>query len=106
MASVLDELMSNAVAASEYGVVEIGAVRRGSDVVFFVSDQGCGFPFYGPEGLRAPPAAGEAGEGRSGLGIGLPMARRLASAQGGQLMMADSGSSGSRVELILPIYSQ
>jgi two-component system sensor histidine kinase KdpD len=83
--------------------VDIELARTGSMIAISVADRGPGIPvaererifepFYRPE--RSTPDAGSAG-------LGLSIAQRLATAQGGTLSYADRAGGGSVFTLVLP----
>lgn len=83
VSQILDVLLANA-AEHGTGVVQIRASRVGEGVVIDVSDDG-----PGPEG--DPDAIFQRRSG-AGHGIGLSLARSLAHAEGGRLLLAHPGS--------------
>ena len=101
---ILGNLLDNACKYSPAErVVRLAAERDGGQAVLSVTDDGAGIP----------PAERErvferftrlGGEGRGGLGLGLYIARQLARAQGGDLVLADRrDAGGARFELRLPL---
>ena len=101
---ILVNLIENALRFSpERALVELAARREGPELVFSVSDRGPGIPererervfdaFYRPEGSSAD---------RGRAGIGLAIARSLASAQKGVLTHHPRDGGGSVLELRLP----
>jgi two-component system, OmpR family, sensor kinase len=103
---ILGNLLDNAAAYSpQGGVIRLAARQDGGQALLAVQDQGPGIPvadrdriFQRHVRLR-PPSASHSG----GLGLGLYIARRLATAHRGQLQLADPpGSRGARFELRLP----
>lgn len=93
---ILLNLLSN---ASRYGEppVALGARRAGTVVEFAVRDAGPGFA---PGRPAATPSRAVAGA----MGMGLAISRLFASAMGGWLDV-ETGPSGSRVGLCLPVAS-
>jgi signal transduction histidine kinase len=103
---ILGNLLDNACKYSpDARLVRLIAERNGSHAVLAVEDDGAGI---------APEERGriferftQLGNGRSGLGLGLYIARRLAQAQGGDLVLTDARhAGGARFELRLPIMSR
>jgi two-component system, OmpR family, sensor histidine kinase KdpD len=101
---ILVNLVENALRFTPSGMtVELGAYREGPQLVFTVSDRGPGIPekerervfdaFYRPEGSIAD-------RGRAGLGLAI--ARSLASSQRGTLTHHPRDGGGSVFELRLP----
>ncbi len=96
----LDNLVSNAIrhAPGEQVVV---AVEPGEGVVrISVSDRGPGIPPADQERIFEPGA--RLGADRSGSGLGLPVARAIAVAHGGELTVASAPGEGSTFTLALP----
>ena len=81
--------------------VSLAVRRSGRFAVFSVTDSGEGFPACAPSG--APLASfGRYGE-RTGLGLGLELARRFATAYGGRFAMRTSRRGGACAVLALPL---
>ena len=88
--------------AVQAGATRIGiAARRAppASTVIEISDNGPGLPPRARENLFRP-FAGSARPG--GTGLGLAIARDLMRAQGGDLVLADTGASGTVFRLTLP----
>ncbi len=103
---ILFNLIDNAAKYAAAGTppeVEIHAFAEGRWVVIQVSDHGPGIP--PSEHSRVFQAfhksAREAAESQPGVGLGLALSRRLARAQGGDLVVADA-ATGARFLLRLP----
>lgn len=94
---ILLNLLSN---ASRYGdpPVALRAARAGTVVEFAVHDAGGGFAAGSPASPGAPPRRIVTGA----MGVGLSISRLFASAMGGWLDV-ESGASGTRVSLCLPV---
>lgn len=103
---ILTNLIENAVRHSPPGApIQLRACRDHDAIVFAVSDRGPGVPpsererifdaFY--RGASAAPDVG-------GVGLGLHIARALAEAQYGSLVVAERPSGGSTFELRLPVH--
>jgi len=111
---LLINLLDNAIKHSpEGGVVEVRMHRHDGVVDVGVVDQGKGIPeedreriFHRFVRLTADDAAtGEHGARQPGVGLGLAIARRIAEAHGGSLIVFDSKPGGGHTEfrLTLPI---
>jgi signal transduction histidine kinase len=95
LAQALQPLLDNAVrhARSE---VTVSVEPRDEQIAFAVTDDGPGIDGADPEQLFQPGVSSE-----GGAGLGLPLARRLARACGGDVV-AVTGASGGRFELLVP----
>jgi two-component system OmpR family sensor kinase len=104
---ILGNLLDNAAAYSPPGAeIRLSACRAGGHALVVVQDQGPGIPLADRDRIFQrhvrlnPPSARHSG----GLGLGLYIARRLATAHRGQLQLSDPpGSQGARFELRLPL---
>jgi two-component system OmpR family sensor kinase len=104
---ILGNLLDNAAAYSPQGAaIRLTARRDGGHALVAVQDQGPGIPLADRDRIFQrhvrlnPPSASN----RGGLGLGLYIARRLATAHRGQLQLSDPpGSPGARFELRLPL---
>lgn len=80
------------------GRIELSVRCLGGSAVLDVDDDGPGF--------AAPAQAGQVGfssKGADGMGIGLPLARRIVEDAGGALEIGNRGPGGARVRLRLPL---
>jgi two-component system, OmpR family, sensor histidine kinase KdpD len=87
--------------------IDLNARRDGDWLIFSVADRGTGVaigdrdrifePFY-----RGPDAVPDAG----GAGLGLPIARGIVEAQGGQLRVEDRDGGGSVFSLLVPATNE
>ncbi len=93
---ILTNLVDNALRASD-DAVEITAEPRGRFVEIHVADRGAG-PGDDPEGLFEPYVTRRA----DGTGLGLPIARSLAEANGGRLVLVTRPGGGTSAVLRLP----
>jgi len=85
--------------AGRKGAITVAAERRDDSVVIRVSDNGPGVP----ERVQAKLFQPFAGSGRAeGAGLGLAIARELAQAHGGDVVLAETGPMGSAFEVRLP----
>lgn len=100
--AMLQPLLDN---AARYGMstVDVTARRGESIVVVEVTDDGPGVGREESERIFEPGVRGEAaGEGPTGAGLGLPLARRLAHSAGGEVSV-EPGGPGGRFSLTLPL---
>jgi signal transduction histidine kinase len=100
---VIINLMTNASRATAAGgAITIAASRRGSDVVFSVTDTGVGVPrdylarVFEPF-VQVPHAAA------GGSGLGLTISKRIIEAHGGQLTAQSEPGRGSTFTFTIPI---
>lgn len=102
---VLLNVLSNAITFSPGGKVEISTGRRFGRFAITVSDNGRGMSSdevaiaLKPFGQNKRDAYHKNGEG---LGLGLPIAKRLIEAHGGQLEIESAKGQGAVVSIILP----
>jgi signal transduction histidine kinase len=100
---ILGNLLDNACKYSpDERLVRLLAERHGAHAVLAVEDDGGGIPVAERE--RIFERFTQLAERRSGLGLGLYIARQLARAQGGDLVLTDAHhAGGARFELRLPL---
>jgi len=95
---ILEILVDNARKASPPGAaIEVAGDTRGEHALIFVRDEGGG-PGSDPEHLFEPYVSGRA----DGTGLGLPIARTLAEANHGSLVLAERETGGCEATLTLP----
>jgi signal transduction histidine kinase len=106
---ILGNLLDNAAAYSPRGAaIRLTARRDGGHALLAVQDQGPGIPLADRDRIfqrhvRLNPVSASNRDGL-GLGLGLYIARRLATAHRGQLQLSDPpGAQGARFELRLPL---
>jgi PAS domain S-box-containing protein len=102
---ILINLVGNAVKFTDMGRVSVRAMREGPDIVFEVSDTGCGVPreemerifteFYQSSAPGVQPAGG--------TGLGLSVSRRLAVGLGGSIEADSEVGVGSVFSVRLPV---
>jgi signal transduction histidine kinase len=98
---VLAPLIENACRYGETSVT-VGMLLRSGAVVFTVRDDGPGVPEQHREQVFEPGwRNGADGDDGQGAGLGLPLARRLARAAGGDVY-AEAGGEGGRFAARLP----
>ena len=99
---ILVNLLANAVRHTPDGsMVSIAVTCRHSRLVFQVEDQGPGIPDGDLERIFDIYVT-KAGEASEGVGLGLPLSRRLARLLGGELRAVHSPGGGGRFVLELP----
>ena len=102
---VLQRLVSNAVKFTDQGEVILSASRDGIHTVFRVIDSGPGIdPAFVPV-LFEPFAQGDDSISRThvGAGLGLPVARRMARAMKGEIVLEETSPRGSTFAVWLPL---
>ena len=97
LAPVLDNALRYAATT-----VEIGAERRDGVVEVVVHNDGPAVPDGWEEAIFEPGRRAEPGDGHGGAGLGLPLARRLARAGGGDLRVAATGEGATFVVSLPP----
>ena len=108
LGQLLDNLLENACKYSEPGTPIVVRTGCSSDAaILTVEDQGHGIPsedlprvfepFYRAESARRL--------GKAGIGLGLAVARRIASAHGGTISVESELGQGSRFQVRLPLTS-
>jgi signal transduction histidine kinase len=105
LGQLLDNLLDNACKYSDAGTpIELTVGSTAGRVVLAVADHGCGIaPEDLPHVFAAFYRSAQARRtGRPGVGLGLAVARRIATLFGGQLRAESQVGSGSRFELVLP----
>lgn len=99
--AALDALVENAVAHTEPGDRIVLSAQRGEGAVrLLVTDSGSGVPAEAVE--RVFERFSRATDRRPGTGLGLPMARAIARAHGGDASLRSVHGAGTTVELRLP----
>ena len=98
----LRNLVSNAVRYGGSAAVEV--LCDGKDAVLRVTDRGPGIPADRLNDMTEPFTRGEASRNRGtgGAGLGLTLARAIAEAHGGRLVLANRPEGGLSAELRLP----
>lgn len=103
---VLAALLANAVKYTRRGAIRVSSRKRGEEVEFVVEDTGPGIGPADCERVFAPfeqlADAARSNPLESGPGLGLTMARKLATLLGGSLYLERSSAEGSRFVLRLP----
>ncbi len=99
----LRNLVANAVRYGGSATVEV--LRDGREAVLRVTDDGPGIPADSLAAMTDPFTRGEASRNRGtgGAGLGLTLARAIAEAHGGRLVLANRNEGGLSAELRLPM---
>jgi signal transduction histidine kinase len=107
LAAALANLVGNALRYTPRGgTVELGCARREpGHIAILVDDDGPGVPAAEREAIFEPFARGAAGRSADdpGLGLGLAIARRVATRWGGSLHIETRPGGGARFVLTLPV---
>jgi K+-sensing histidine kinase KdpD len=107
LTQILDNLLDNACKYSPEGrPVKVSVLRNRSLAVVAVEDSGPGVPRHDRERIfERFSRVDEREDVRSGVGLGLYIARQLARGQGGEVLVGEvrSDSGGARFELRLPV---
>ena len=99
---ILSELLYNADKFTTEGTITIGCQQLNSRfMAFYVADTGCGIAAADQERVFEPFV--KLNEFTDGLGLGLPLCRRLATLLKGQIVLDTSYNAGARFVLELPI---
>jgi len=102
---LVSNLVDNAIRhASRGGTVRVSLRVSGTDAAIRVSDDGRGVPESQRERIFERFVRHEANY--SGAGLGLPIARWIAEAHGGHLMLESTGASGSVFVVVLPLTNR
>lgn len=102
---IVDNLLSNAIKFTPSGgTIRLLLAEERSHAVVTVQDSGVGFDQQLAGKLFEPFTQGEQGRERGGLGLGLAIASRLATLQGGSLSAASAGiDKGALFTLRIPL---
>jgi len=101
----LRHLLDNAIVHGGEGIVEFRATpERDGQIVFSIADGGPGIPDERLAASLQPlsPPDGILTRSHEGLGLGLPIARRVASLHGGGLEIETGSGEGTTVRLTIP----
>lgn len=99
----LRNLVANAVRYG--GGVQVAVLREGREALLRVTDNGPGIPEGGLAAMTEPFVRGEASRNRAtgGSGLGLTLARAIAEAHGGRLVLANRAEGGLVAEIRVPV---
>jgi signal transduction histidine kinase len=99
--AVLNLVLNAQESMTDGGQLQLGAVRRGKEVVFVVEDTGKGMEKDVAERLFEPFLSGRPG----GTGLGMAVVRRTVEAHGGRLQIKSKPGKGTKVEMWLPAWA-
>jgi signal transduction histidine kinase len=101
---ILRNLVNNAIKFTTEGQVVLRIEQRASSLRFIVEDTGCGIPPDDIERIFQPFRQLDGSNTRlhAGIGLGLPLAQKLAQLLGGSLEVEGRPGSGSTFTLVLP----
>lgn len=104
LVQVVINLLSNAVKFSPGGTVSVTVDRQGDDVQVAVADTGKGIPAADLERIFEPfrQASDTMPDGPRGTGLGLPIARQIVRAHGGDLRVTSTPGEGSTFRFTVP----
>jgi CheY-like chemotaxis protein/anti-sigma regulatory factor (Ser/Thr protein kinase) len=102
ISQIIANCFENAIKSTSHGSISPRVSRRGEQIIFSVTDTGCGIM---PDQLEAifEPFVTKAHGG--GIGLGLPISRRLAEAMAGTLTVESTLGQGSCFTLVLPYHA-
>ncbi|AZP22861.1 HAMP domain-containing histidine kinase [Streptomyces aquilus] len=98
---IVSPLLANAVRYAD-STVTVSARRHAGGVRIDVTDDGPGVPEEFLDDLFQPGRRADSGDGHDGAGLGLPLARRLARAVGGEVSHDPGHTPGARFLVDLP----
>jgi signal transduction histidine kinase len=103
---VLSNLVGNALKFSAAGgMITLQAERRNGDVLFTVGDTGPGIPRENLNDIFNPYWQGKRAE-RLGAGLGLPIAKGIVEAHGGEIRVESEPGVGTKFLFTLPLAAQ
>jgi signal transduction histidine kinase/CheY-like chemotaxis protein len=105
LGQIISNLVSNAIKFTETGSVRVSVGRSEGSVVVQVADTGCGIAPEAAASLFRPFVQARASEARrhGGSGLGLMIARGLATRMGGSLTLASTPGAGTTFTLMVPM---
>lgn len=99
---IVSALLENAVKYTELGSIFIKASQDDNQLVIAVEDTGCGIPEKEAEHIFDRFV--KLDSFKEGIGLGLPLSRKLAEQLGGNVTLDTSYKDGARFVLTLPIF--
>ena len=99
--SAMTHLVDNAVKFTDTGYVELRCEKRGDKMLFFVTDTGVGIKEADKE--RIFETFAKIDDFKVGIGLGLPICRRLIRSLGGEVELDTTYSGGCRFVISLPL---
>jgi signal transduction histidine kinase len=104
---ILQNLLTNAIRYTQSGKVLMGCKSRGDHLCVEVHDTGPGIPEAQREAIFMEFQRGEASEGDySGIGLGLSIVRRFATALGHEIALTSTPGKGSVFSVTIPRTNQ
>jgi PAS domain S-box-containing protein len=105
LGQLLSNLVSNAVKFTpEGGQVRVRVGEQGGTCVVEVTDSGIGIPAEERSHLFERFYRASTATGTAGSGLGLAISKAIADAHGGTIRIADSGGSGTRFVVEIPLH--
>jgi signal transduction histidine kinase len=105
LGQLLSNLVSNAVKFTpEGGQVRVRVVQHGDTCQVEVTDSGIGIPVEDRAHLFERFFRASTATGTAGSGLGLAISKAIAEAHGGTIRVADSGGTGTRFVLEIPLH--
>jgi signal transduction histidine kinase len=102
--TALQHLIQNAVEATQRGYVRVTAMAQDSHIQIEIEDSGTGIAFQHRDYIFEPFYQGD--KAKSGLGLGLGIARGLIEQQQGELQLRQTGLDGTIFVCTLPLNSE
>jgi signal transduction histidine kinase len=100
---VFENLIGNAIKFTPpSGRIEVGAGRREKEVLFWVSDTGCGIPPESQDHVFDRFWQATRHGGRPGVGLGLPITRGIVEAHGGRIWVDSTVGRGTTFFFAIP----
>jgi PAS domain S-box-containing protein len=102
---VLENLLGNAwkfTGRAAHPIIELGSERSGSELVFYVQDNGVGFSMDYARDLFAPFQRLHSSADFPGSGIGLASVHRIVQRHGGRVWARSAEGEGARIGFTLP----
>ena len=100
----LHHLLDNAVKFTEKGYVELSIIKKDASILFCVTDTGVGIKEEDHE--RIFETFSKVDDFKEGIGLGLPICRRLIRSLGGEVTLDPDYSAGCRFIISLPADSR
>ena len=97
----MSHLVDNALKFTDMGFIELRVEQKGDRVLFSVSDTGIGIDTKDRE--RIFENFSKLDDFKEGIGLGLPISRRLIESLGGTLVLDTVYTGGSRFVINLPV---
>jgi len=96
LSQIFENLIGNAIrhAYQKQGIIEVGAERSGSQVRFFVRDQGKGIHEEDRSRIFEVFFRGQRAQGTKGTGVGLAIVQKLARTLGGKAWLEETPGGG------------